>query len=888
MFISVRSKLALSTGLALLLLLLVFHVGSRLIFVHAFDQAEHELLQAMPDVKRTLLQDVNRLNEITEARAADPATAGLLKALPNSQTPPVFTPDLMRVMNLRLFALLDARGQLVASGSLPPTARQFLPLSPSFCHHLHPDSPLISFKNGLTRHHRGMLRVDEGGLIVSACPVYDPLDHRILGVLVVGRAADEPATTERIAAIIPGLLAGNRRVVFDTSRHGSELAPLSPEMFKDSVELGGLLFWRTPSGTLEARMPVYDIYGSPAFFLVFSLPRSIAGLAENTLTWMTLMVACIGMVFVIPLFLLQGRAVLNPLSRLTREIQQFGNHDITGRRLNWHRQDEFGQVALSVDRMLDGIERGQIRITESERRNHAFLDVIPDIFFVIDRQGTIRDAKAKPGSRLGDQTAALVGQPIHAAAFTPEVSERLQSRLHNVLTCGNLETLEFDLTPTEGHPYWGELRIARMDDQQCLIIERDITDRHQLEENRRRLNERLTQMHKMESLGMLASGIAHDFNNVLTAIIGHAELIDMTLPTNASVQISTKSIRHAAMRAAGLTRQIMAYAGKGEFASQVLDLNHLLDDMIPLLQTSLSKKATLEIRFAPDLPLVLGDATQLWQVTMNLLINASDALAETTGRITLATRRLEACESDLTGALSGAPLSVGLYAVLEVIDTGKGMDSAVCARIFDPFFSTKAAGRGLGLSAVLGIVQAHNGGITVESTPGCGTTFRIFLPASTQSLVPVPATHTSDQPAASQNRPLVLLAEDESDIRQTITKTLNATGFDVLAVADGHQAVTLFQERQKDITLILMDVEMPEMNGEEALRAIRQISSDVKTFVMSGYGVAMLRERFASLAVTGFIAKPFTRAQLIEALTSVDPATLPPACEVQPPPHSGS
>jgi CheY-like chemotaxis protein len=372
--------------------------------------------------------------------------------------------------------------------------------------------------------------------------------------------------------------------------------------------------------------------------------------------------------------------------------------------------------------------------------------------------------------------------------------------------------------------------------------------------------------------------------------MGHAELIDLALPASNPAQASTKSIRHAAMRASGLTRQILAYAGKGDFTTQVLDLNHLLDDMVPLLQTSISKKATLDIRFAPDLPQVLGDATQLWQVAMNLLINASDALEDNPGRITLATRRLEAHEADLAGALSLSPLAPGTYAVLEVIDTGKGMDAAICARIFDPFFSTKASGRGLGLSAVLGIVQAHGGGIAVDSMPGCGTTFRMFLPASLRNLAPpiAPVATPPPGPAARLIRPVMLLAEDEPDIRQTLTQTLSSAGFEVLAVADGRQAVALFRERQKDIVLVLLDVEMPEMSGEEALRAIRQISGDVHTFVMSGYGVAILRERFAALAVTGFIAKPFTRAQLLDMLASVGLATLPSAGEAPPHPGSGS
>lgn len=879
MNLSVRSKLALSSGITLLLLLLVFHIGSRFIFLRAFSKIEHDLMRAMPTVKRLLLQSINQLHTLAEEQAGYRETIDYLKNH-ESLTAPLYNAAMLRAYNLCVYALLDDDGKIIDSGRFDAAANAIVPISDSFARQIASDSPLVKFDVSVPSHlHRGMLRADEGGLIVAAATICEDSaqgGYRKIGVLVLGREAGGADFAGKVDAVLPGFTGNKPRILLDVSTQSSGLTKLSPEMLNDSVEMGGLIFWRKPFGKLEARMPVYDIFGNPAFFMIFSIPSSIsANLAENTLATLTFMIACTGILFIIPLFLIQGRTVLNPLSKLTEELRPLGDGNIKGRRLEWKRQDEFGLVAKSIDDMLDGLENAFTQIEAGEKRHAALLDAISDIFYLVDNKGLIIDIHAKLGSRLGIEPNVFRGKPLCETGFTDEICNELKNKLNSIQTDDTPVMVGFSIFAPNKRPYWGELRITRLDAVQCLIIEEDISDKHNLEENRRQLADRLTQMQKMESLGVMARGVIHDFNNVLSAISGNLELLELLFPDDENVKNSADGIRQAIKQAAGLTRQIMAYAGKNELMAKPIDLNRLLDDLLPVVQTTLAQNASIEIKFAHDLRPIMGDANLLRQMAMNLLINASDALTGKIGKITLATYWMKANEADLAGALSETPVKPGTYAVLEVSDSGIGMDANTRSRIFDPFFSTKGGGRGLGLSAVWGIVKAHSGAICVRSTVGVGSSFQVLLPLNDEMQNKDNQTtkiNRADQtdallPLNGENkRGTILLVEDETEIRNQIARQLETDGFNVLQAADGKQAVSAFQQNGDDISLILLDVEMPEMNGEEALRIIRRESATVKAVVMSGYGLARVRDSFTHLEIAGMLAKPFTRAQLLSVL----------------------
>lgn len=389
----------------------------------------------------------------------------------------------------------------------------------------------------------------------------------------------------------------------------------------------------------------------------------------------------------------------------------------------------------------------------------------------------------------------------------------------------------------------------------------DITAQKRLAEERQALDQQIREGQKLESLGVLAGGIAHDFNNLLTAILGHANLA--SAHADGSQRMHLARIEEASLRASELCRQMLSYAGRSKFALQNTDLNRLIEETSSLLQVSLNKKASLALLLAPKLPAIEGDATQLRQVLMNLVLNAGEALGERTGQIAIRTEVIEA-EQTYLDSFSVPDLKPGSYVQLKVEDTGEGMSPETAARIFEPFFSTKFTGRGLGLSAVLGIVKGHHGALRVESTLGEGTTFSVLFPVSTQT-----SEEPAPEPAVLSNEVFtgsVLLAEDEDTVRAVTQQMLESLGFNVISARNGAEAVSHYQPHMR---AILMDLKMPELTGEEAWHALRARGVTTPMVVMSGHAEEAAMARLEGEPGVSFLPKPFTLELLRSHLNHV-------------------
>ena len=391
----------------------------------------------------------------------------------------------------------------------------------------------------------------------------------------------------------------------------------------------------------------------------------------------------------------------------------------------------------------------------------------------------------------------------------------------------------------------------------------DITELKRMEDERQKLHLKMVEAQKLESLGVLAGGIAHDFNNLLTVIIANTSLLRVSDENAGQRAERLALVETAGHRAADLCRQMLAYAGKGSFLVGRLDLSSLVHETANLLQVSISKKARLFLTLAGDLPPVEADASQIQQVVMNLVINASDALDESAGEIRITTRR---------GRPQPAPAGVSHFfdlpdgdcACLEVADSGRGMDPETLARIFDPFFTTKFTGRGLGLAAVLGIVRACRGALTVESVPMGGTTFRLYLPAATTvSAAPPAATFTTLDSAAGQARGTILVADDEPAVLATANALLSHLGYRTVLAADGDEAVRLFQTSPGTFAAVLLDLTMPGRNGAEVLREIRALNPAVRVLVMSGFSEQDVLDRLGDLGPVAILHKPFNRETIL-------------------------
>ncbi len=400
-----------------------------------------------------------------------------------------------------------------------------------------------------------------------------------------------------------------------------------------------------------------------------------------------------------------------------------------------------------------------------------------------------------------------------------------------------------------------------------VAFARDITERKRADEERRHLEAQIQHAQKLESLGVLAGGIAHDFNNILMGVLGNAQLGLQILPPDSPVCEFLREIDAAANRAADLTKQMLAYSGRGKFVTEPVDLSELVTEMAHLLRVSISKKANLHYDFSPGLPAVDADATQLRQVIMNLVINASEAIGDIPGKITVSTGvcGVDDARSAEMHLSEGSALGTCVY--LKVTDDGCGMDDQTRAKLFDPFFTTKFTGRGLGLAAVQGIVRGHRGVIQVESEPGCGTTFQVLFPACDQPVTPVRKQEHS--PRTPGRTGTVLVVDDEDLSLSVAQKALERAGFCVLTVRDGREALEVFRTRKEEINVVLLDLTMPHLSGAEVFEEIRRMRTDARVIVTSGYNEKEATSRFSGTAFAGFIQKPYTPQALVAKVSEV-------------------
>lgn len=394
-----------------------------------------------------------------------------------------------------------------------------------------------------------------------------------------------------------------------------------------------------------------------------------------------------------------------------------------------------------------------------------------------------------------------------------------------------------------------------------LGIARDITERKRADEERRNLEAQIQHAQKLESLGVLAGGIAHDFNNILMGVLGNAHLGLQVLPPDSPVCEFLHEIDTAATRAADLTKQMLAYSGRGKFVTEPVDLSELVEEMAHLLGVTISKKTKLMHDFSPGLPAVDADATQLRQVIMNLVINASEAMGDKQGTITVSTGVVEVDDAKSAELRLQEGLPLGTYVYLNVTDDGCGMDDLTKAKLFDPFFTTKFTGRGLGLAAVQGIIRGHRGAINVDSKPDCGTTFQVLFPASERQVKP------AAEPEPSSHLPIrtgtVLVVDDEDLALSVAQKGLERAGFSVLAVRDGREALEVFHAKKEQIDVVLLDLTMPYLSGAEVFQEMRRIQADVRVVVTSGYNEQEATSRISGTGFAGFIQKPYTPQALV-------------------------
>ena len=536
----------------------------------------------------------------------------------------------------------------------------------------------------------------------------------------------------------------------------------------------------------------------------------------------------------------------------------------------------FGDLLAAVD----GLRQAQEQFAESHsvveqerRRYHQLFQFAPDAYLFTDLAGILREANRSAARLLGAEPQFMAGKAL-VSFVALEDRPRVRAELGRWQSEPTPKRLEVRLQPRQGSPFDAEitLSVARGGPQDTAIgfrwLVRDISAQRQLTEELRVREEaarreaeaseaRARHVQKLESIGVLAGGIAHDFNNLLHVVLANADLARVQLPQDAPARDHVDEVIRATQRAAELTRQLLAYSGRGTVEVRRLDLSQEVREMATLLRTAISKQATLDWELHAHLPSVTADPTQIRQIVMNLITNASDALGEGTGTISLRTGLADPRED-------GVP--PGSHVFLEVADTGAGMNSETLERIFDPFFSTKFAGRGLGLAAVMGIVERHNGRIRIRTAPGEGTTFRIFLPALDDTGAEYA---TRRGPAAEwRGRGTVLVVEDEEGVREVVGRMLERLGFAVIMAGDGVAALELIDRDPGELAAVLLDLSMPRMPGQDALGHLKARRPGVPVVLMSGYTEQEVASRLVhdSGGATAFLQKPFLPEDLASVL----------------------
>jgi PAS domain S-box-containing protein len=521
--------------------------------------------------------------------------------------------------------------------------------------------------------------------------------------------------------------------------------------------------------------------------------------------------------------------------------------------------DRSRQVAILFN---DITERRQAEeaLAASENRLRALLESASQGVVAVDESGRIVLVNAKTEEMFGYTRDELLGQSLDfmlPERYRKAHGEHLRHYFAHPRT--RVMGLGIDLygRSKNGHEFPLEVSLSCTEQggsRLAMALVTDITER-------KRSEERLRQAQKLESLGLLAGGVAHDFNNLLVGVIGNASLAqEMLPPDNLAVEL-LEGVVKSGQQAAHLTRQMLAYSGKGKFLVEPLDLSALVPEMCGLVRPSIPKKIELRLDLDPDLPAVEADRGQVQQVFMNLVLNAGEAIGSRDGLISVRTYVDDVDEAYLRLRSEAAALRPGKYVCLEVRDTGSGMDEATKAKIFDPFFTTKFTGRGLGLAAVSGIMRGHKGAITVGSAPGKGSCFTALFPAVEQAVKesPVPARKDTLQGAG-----VVLVVDDEHVVREIAKKALERQGYTVLLADSGLAAIDMFGRHAGEIALVVLDLSMPHMGGEEALVELRKIRPEVKVVVSSGYSEAETMTLFHGQRVSGFIQKPYTSTELAE------------------------
>ncbi len=709
----------------------------------------------------------------------------------------------------------------------------------------------------------------DGRLLHMHTPVMAE-DGRVKGVL------GSPVSLESFAAVLGRIELGSAGKAFVLDEDGRVLLHQDVDEIEKRRDYSGLIPVAGSDGRRHHSTVTYNVDGQEliagcapisSFGWTLVVERPQAGVLapvkrSRTLAISGLLVTALASLLA-AIFL--ARNLTHPIQRLAMAARALGagNPEAPVPDHSSH-EDEIGTLIRAFATMREAVMDREAGLRHNEARMRAIIDAIPDALFRVDRRGTLLYVKASPRPAFLSDSALQSSTSIHEIAghLKPEKEARkLLECFDRAFQDNTMQVIDFCVL-IDGKPFDYEARFVSGASDEMLIIFRDITEQKLTEAV-------LRQAQKMEGLGILAGGIAHDFNNLLTAILGQSSLAQTLVPpSNPAYQ----HIGHAvtsARSAAELASQLLVYAGKGKFHVELFCLNDLITKNLHLIKTALPGQAELVLDLTSSATNIMADRGQIQQVLMNLVINAAEALYANGGRVEVSSCL---CDRDQikrieNNYVADTMLTARQYVCVRVSDNGRGIDEEALAQIFDPFYSTKDGGHGLGLSATLGIMRTFSGLLQVESEVGSGTTFTVTFPADEGTL-------TEEEPVlvapVDEVTGTVLVIDDEPFVLQYAEDVLNELfkSVQVFTASGGQEGIDVYKAHQAEIDLVILDMKMPGMDGAETCGHLKMIDPDVKIVLVSGFSEDEILGRVAEHGVVEFLEKPFELTDFVEMVTS--------------------
>jgi PAS domain S-box-containing protein len=848
---SLRGKTLLIILAAMLGLVGGLYTLSRVVLLRGFNHLEEDFArQNLGRASSAIANELDTLERTTSEYAAWDQTFAYLHGKNPSYIKSEFPVPTFQQLKVNFVVILDNSGRKVFSKGFSLVTLDRVPVPPDLDQHLRPGSPLLAHTRESSKL-AGILMLSSGPVFIDSHPVLTSESQGpIAGTLIMGRSLD-PDEVVRLASMTHMPLEVQR---LDGGPLPADFRNAAGSLSKDRPT-------RTQPYDLEAVAAyeeLLDIYGKPALIIRILLPRSIYQQGQTSLLQFLLLLLAASLVFgAVTLYMLE-RTVLSRIANLTEHITEIGASGDLAARLTASGSDEISYLGESINGMLEDLERTQKERYEGEARLEVMIENMPAVLWTTDQNLRFTSSAGAGLKAIGLRKNETVGKSLFEyfrtedALFTPIAA-------HRQALAGESITYELEWQKRIFESHVQPLRSSEGEIIGVVGVALDITDRQHL-------LDQLRQSQKMQAVGELAGGVAHDFNNLLMVVKGHAEMLLDRLPETSSMRHGIEQMQSASERAAGLTRQLLAFSRRQVLQPRILDLNEVVAGMIQMVSRLIG--ANIELSFLPalDLGRVKADPSQMEQVVLNLVVNARDAMSDG-GQLTIETSNIDLDRSYAARHPGG--LEPGPYVMLTVTDTGCGMDAETQARIFEPFFTTKAQGKGtgLGLATVYGVVKQTGGFIWVYSEVGHGTTFKIHLPRVAATVEKAFADQIQGGPAPGTET--LLFVEDEESVRELVRDYLGTIGYRVLEAADGVQALAIAAAHKGPIHMLITDVVMPRLSGRELASRLTSERGDMKVLFISGYTDDSVFRHGVLEGGVAFLQKPFNLKSLAQKIREV-------------------